>query len=249
MDDDKKNGAGSDKAGENKDEKGKEGEENKDGKDGEENFDYSKELSRIQERNSSKYSPLEKAKYAASKIAEEIAKLGGDPHEIFSTKKEDGEDKGKDGKFKIESAEQLAEIVSKIVNKEVGNVRSTFAKAEVETRITKLTKSAEEKSLVQYHFDHTIVQTGDLDEDVENAYIIANKHRTKQIFEALVGKKGAEDGKSDGTGDGQKRQETTRPKVSAQEESFAKTRGLVWSDEDGRYVSPARQKHLEKAKK
>ncbi len=213
-----------------------------------EDSEYQKELDRIESKKGSKYSPIEKAGYNLKKMAEEIKRLGGDPSEFLAAN-EDGDRKDK-GEFKIESPEQLQELVDKIVEEKVGTVRSTFAKAEVDTRISKLTKTPKEKQLVEYHFNNTIKPTGDIDEDVENAYIIANKHRIKQTFEALGGKQKANEEKGDGIGSGQKRPKSGKePQVSAQEKAFAQSNGLVWSEDENKYVSPARLKHLESRKK
>lgn len=214
----------------------------------EEEFDYNKEIERLEEKKASKYSPLEKATFSAKKIADEIAKLGGDPKKIFGASSD--EEETNSNAFKINSVEDLTGMIEKIVEGKVGNVKSTFAQAELGSRIAKLSKNDNEKKVIQYVFENVIQQTGDMDEDVENAYIIANKNRSKEIFKALTGKEKNRDGKVLAIGGSQKRTEkVTRNKVSAQEEQFAKNKGLVWSEEDGRFVSPARKKHAESIKK
>jgi len=213
----------------------------------EEEFDYGNELKRLEEKKESIYSPLEKATYSGKKIIEEIVKLGGNPEEILGSfgKKNDDDDGG----FKLESMEDLTNVIEKIVDGKVGNAKSEFEQAEVDTRVSKLAKDEEEQKVIKHVFNNVIQKTGDLNEDIENAYIIANKHRTKQVFETLFKKKENEKDVSNNGGGSQKRNESTSSaKPNSKEAEFAKSRGLVWSDDDKSFVSPARKVYLDKRK-
>jgi hypothetical protein len=194
-----------------------------------EDDEYQKELERRQ--GGSRHTPLEKATFSFKKTAEEIKRLGGDPSKIF------GNDEERKESFSLEE-------VRSIIKEEVGSVRSLFAESEVETRISKVAKSDKEKALIKHLFNSRISRSENLDDDIEDAWLLANKHKMKSVMSELArGKKAKPHSES---GDGQKREDKQKPKVNAADEKFAKSKGLVWSDTEGRFISKARAEFLKK---
>ena len=206
----------------------------------EEKDDYDWDKETENRKGGSKYSPLEKAQNSLKSTIAEVTRDGGDPSKFFegSKKAEEG-DKEQKG--------VTLDDMRAIVREEMGGIKSSFAKAEVETRVSKLAKNDKEKALTIHLFDNRIVRSDNLDEDVDDAWWLANKNRIKATM-AELGRGNKAKKKSSGESTGQKRETSEKGKPSSQEEAFAKKRGLTWSEEDGRFISKAKRDFLKKNK-
>ena len=64
----------------------------------------------------------------------------------------------------------------KSVRDTIGEIKSHLVSTREETAIERLTSDAEERELIRLHLEHTVKRTGNIEEDVRNAFAIANKH-------------------------------------------------------------------------
>lgn len=248
MKDEEKNKEGGDQSKTSVDEtaKGENGGEGAEKKtpDGDEDY-HAKELERLQgsggEGSGSKYTPLEKATHAARKIADEIKKYGGDPASIFgvapAAKKDDNGGSG-DDKEGID-----LEKVSKLVDEKLGKFQSGFVSQQAQGLIRSVSKSDSEAALIQYHLENTIRPTGNMEEDVKRAYLIANHGKILQNMELFKSQAGKKTQKP--SDPGQKSTQGKEP--TATQKEFMNRKGLKWDGDKGEMFSPARRAYQEKS--
>ena len=225
-----------------KGENGREGAEKKT-PDGDEDY-HAAELARLQgegDKGGSKYTPLERATHSARKIADEIKKYGGDPASIFGaapTAKKDDKGGSDDGKEGVD-----LEKVSKLVDERLGKFQSGFVSQQAQGLIRSVSKSDSEATLIQYHLENTIRPTGNMEEDVKRAYLIANHGKILQNMELFKSQAGKKTQKP--SDPGQKSTQGKEP-TSAQKELMHR-KGLKWDADKGEVFSPARRAYQEKS--
>lgn len=71
------------------------------------------------------------------------------------------------------------EEVEKLIDEKVGQIQKTMFRERAELIAERLAKSPAEKELIMLHYDNSIVPTGNLQEDIENAHAIANRKQTQ----------------------------------------------------------------------
>ena len=118
----------------------------------------------------------------------------------------------------------------------------------MDSKVAPLTRNAAEAKLVKLWAGRVLPQVENLDEAVQIGYIITNRHRFKDTFSELMRGQGAKRARTDGNGQGQRRQQG-KPEPSGKEAEFAKKRGLVWDADAGRHVSPRRKAFEQKGSK
>lgn len=209
------------------------------------NEDYhAKELERLQggdKSGGSKYTPLEKAQHAARKIAEEIKRYGGDPAELFGVKadgtKEKKEDKG--------GEEDIEARFTRMLDERLGQFQSGFVSQQAQGLIRSVSKSDSEAALIQYHLENTIRLTGNMEEDVKRAYLLANQGKFTQNMELFKQNLGKKTSKPSDPGQRSARGKQPTPAQKA----LMERRGLKWDSEKGEVYSPARRKFEERTAK
>lgn len=88
-------------------------------------------------------------------------------------------DKEREKRIAAERAKGLSrEDAEAMVKEGIKEAVKGFQRTSIEDRAEQLASSPEEKELILHHYDHSIVPTGNLREDLENAYALANKHKT-----------------------------------------------------------------------
>ena len=123
----------------------------------------------------------------------------------------------------------------------VGSLREEMSKDRLESTISKLANTEDEKDAIRYAYKNVIVPTGDPEIDIENAHAIANKGRLKSLREEMNRKIISEATKSKGNGGaGQRLQpgiaepkwsEKMLPMVNAM-----KARGFKWDGQRKKLV-------------
>ncbi len=75
--------------------------------------------------------------------------------------------------------EEIAKMVGDIVAKELGSIKGVLNQNNFETSLTSLTSNPAKQNLVRFHYENSIVKTGDdpqsIKNDLENALLIADK--------------------------------------------------------------------------
>ena len=89
----------------------------------------------------------------------------------------------------------------KLISEKVGEVQKTMLRERAELIAERLAKSPAEKELIMLHYDNSIIPSGNLQEDIENAHAIANRKQTKsrisELETTLKSKKTTQSGGSD----------------------------------------------------
>lgn len=93
------------------------------------------------------------------------------------------------------------EDAEKLVDERVGRLEKTMFRERAELIADRLAKSPAEKELIMLKYDHSIVPTGNIQEDIENAHALANRKQTQgrisELESSLKSKKTTSTGGSD----------------------------------------------------
>ena len=71
--------------------------------------------------------------------------------------------------------EEIAKIVKETMKEEIGSLHSLITGNTLESALSKLTDNPAKKDLIKFHYENSIIKTGSIDEDLENALLIADK--------------------------------------------------------------------------
>lgn len=77
------------------------------------------------------------------------------------------------------------EQVQKMVDDRVSIAEKRVLRSRAEELADRLAKTDAERELILHHFDHSIVPSGSLEDDIENAYALANRRKFKQTISEL----------------------------------------------------------------
>ena len=113
-----------------------------------------------------------------------------------------------------------------------------------------LTDNPDEAKLILFHYKHSILKVGNLEEDMGNAYAIANKGKVSKTVDEvkrslkakkLLGEQGGEGEKKEIISEG-------RPKLTEAEERMVKNSNLVWDSKVKGWKGPSGKiyKHIKK---
>lgn len=137
-------------------------------------------------------------------------------------------DKEREKRIAAERAKGLSrEEAEALVKEGVREAVKSFQRSSIEDRAEQLASSPEEKELILYHYDHSIVPTGNIREDLENAYALANKNKTNARISELqraVKSKKTRQGASDA---GQQVKPKQGPKITSEDVEMAKFAGTT----------------------
>lgn len=93
------------------------------------------------------------------------------------------------------------EEVEKLINEKVGAVQKAMLRERAELIAERMAKSPAEKALILLHYDHSIVSSGNVQEDMEMAHALANRKQTQskisELQQSLKSKKTTLTGGSD----------------------------------------------------
>lgn len=94
-------------------------------------------------------------------------------------------DKERRKRIEAEKSRMDPEEVRNIVRDEVSQSEKRVLRQQAEYTADRLAKSEGEKQLILHHFEHSIRPTGNLEEDIENAYALANRRKFKSTISEL----------------------------------------------------------------
>lgn len=168
---------------------------------------------------------LDTLKGVVAKKDEQLNKAG---HAIEKAKKEAKESPSVD-------ADEIAQMVEDKVNERMGTVQKTALRTSAETVAGQFTADEDEIKLIMFHYDETIVPTGNLNEDIANAHALANRKKNVELLSeakrALLNKGNA----GSGGGVGQKKKTSTKPSMSPKEQAMVDGAGMKWNGKTGRF--------------
>lgn len=190
-------------------------------------LDHEDELDKVQKKGRV-YTPKEKAEYNLKKIADEVRKHGGDPAELLGVDPTD--------------PDAVADIAEEAGRKGAAKVLQDDKKRELDKKLRSRARTPAEADLVRHHLENSIVPSGDPDEDLDNAFALANKkaiaRRPDEIKRAEGAGKGTGDGEGGGGGQPPPPEHKPMPKLSAEDQKFIKRYGMVWDGKEGKFVTP-----------
>ena len=155
---------------------------------------------------------LEKAVYAREQIDRRIVDLGGDS-------------------LKAGTANNNANYFS-LIKKEKPEQEFVTKDDFAENYARSLAKSENELKVIMWQYRHGIQKTGNIHEDIDNAYWLANKGRIKKLHEEI---ERSGERPSLGGGTGQKVKKTIVPEMPTDMQVILKRRGFSFNPKTGRW--------------
>src|SRR3990167_5522398 len=120
------------------------------------------------------------------------------------------------------------EEAEKLISEKVGEVQKTMFRERAELIAERLAKSPAERELIMLHYDNSIIPTGNLQEDVENAHAIANRKKTQSTISELQNSlKSKKTISSGGSGAGQPIEQKPKQRYSQDVLDAAKFAGVT----------------------
>ena len=170
---------------------------------GEENIDYKAELKTLQKQ-----------------VAGDAYKYRKDNREEKAEPEEDDEDKPI-------TAKQLKEVLIENTAQTVSKIK----KEQIETEVRRKARNEDEASLVLHHLETTLRGgSGNTGEDIDNAFALANKGRTKEVVKEV--NRAIDSSKRTGKGDVQSRKvakgEDETPSLSTKDQAMVERYNIVW---------------------
>jgi len=137
---------------------------------------------------------------------------------------------------------EIKNLIKEAIGGELGVVRHELDKARVEQMAHDRATNSGEADLILWHYTNSIKPTGNLKEDMDNAYVLANRKKfvqeNSEAKRALLSK----DKKGAGSGAGQKpKPKSEVPQLSDSDKKFIESSGMKWNPEseqfEGKYAS------------
>lgn len=94
-------------------------------------------------------------------------------------------DKERERRIAAQKGSMPREEVEKLINEKFGEVQKQMFRSQVELLIARRAKTPAEKELVLLHYDHSIIPTGNPDEDVDMAFALANRKKVQGTISEL----------------------------------------------------------------
>lgn len=85
------------------------------------------------------------------------------------------------------------EEVEKMIEEKTSQSEKRILRSRAELLAEKLSKSSAERDLILHHYDNSIISSGNIEEDIDNAFVLANKKRIQgqmsELKQAAMSKK------------------------------------------------------------
>lgn len=169
--------------------------------------DYKEELEALQARLEGKEKQLEQAEFTIEKIKKDR---------------------------KGSSQDDIQKLIEQEIAKRFDSVEKTALQSSAEQLAQSVARNDDEAKLILFHYKNSIISSGDLRSDIENAQILANRKRIQGELEELKRSMSAPKAKSAG-GSGTKKSSVEVPKLSPKEASFIQSAGMKWNPKNNRY--------------
>lgn len=169
---------------------------------------------------------------------EKLKKAG---HKIEELKKEKKEN---------EYEEMDDDRIRKIVREENQSLRKDISRSRIQEHIDNIAKSEDEGKLIMFHYENSIISTGNVEEDVESAQAIANKKQNKKMMgEAMRALRSQSMKGKDGDSGQRKVYGPGEPEVSKENQQLLSRMKAKWDSKRKGWVTPSgRFVDLEKTK-
>lgn len=146
-----------------------------------------------------------------------------------------------------EKENKIREVAADAVKKETANLQKNLLKREAKAIARRLAGDNEDMvELIMLHYENSITPTDNLEDDVENAYFIANKKRLKQ----QISSRQAGEATGAGSGAGQKQPpKPKQPSLTPTEKKIIEGSDIKFDEKKQKLVSPAKEKFKKKHSK
>lgn len=140
----------------------------------------------------------------------------------------------KDDDEEEEEQEDIDEKIQKAVKEAVAGVQKDVQRSNVETLLRQQTGSDSEFKLALHHYDNSINPSGSVNDDVENAVLLANKHRLKGVESEKKRSSQSEDTRSHSETE-QRKRSSAEPNISADAKARLERSGFQFNSQSGMY--------------
>ncbi len=136
-------------------------------------------------------------------------------------------DKERDKRLAAEREKGLSrEEAQALVKEETAKAVKGFQRSSIEDKADQLASSDDERKLILHHYDHSIIPTGNLREDLENAYALANKNKTNARIAELQRAAASKRSRQSSSDAGPQIKPKQSPEVTAEDREMAKFAGV-----------------------
>lgn len=118
------------------------------------------------------------------------------------------------------------EEAERIADERVSQMRKEFSRNRAEELAERLSQSKEEKELILLHYDNSIVPSGNLEEDIENAYALANRKSNQKKIDELKRSALSKKTRGGGSGAGAPQEGKKQVKISNEDRDAAAFAGV-----------------------
>lgn len=196
------------------DEEQKEDEDSEEEESDSEDVDFDKDLEDLESKKP-KRTELEKAVFTAKQLAKKITELGGDATKVFGKEKKvetEEEDETEDAPV---TKKQFAEYSRETERKEALKLAKALGSSEGEVKV------------IMWHLENSIVRSGSLEDDVENAHVLANRKKLKRVASEIARADEARGSGHAPTGGGQKPRLVDIPDAPKEVQDTLRRRGFT----------------------
>lgn len=122
------------------------------------------------------------------------------------------------------------EVLQKLVQRETRKIRADVSRNVAKQYANAVSRNKDEAELTMWHFENSINSTGDIEEDIENANLLANKKRFAQELSEVNRAMQSKSNRTKSIGAGQRIKEEIAPTLSREEEKLIKAFGVTSDD-------------------
>lgn len=173
---------------------------------GAENIDYKAELERLQKENSEAQFVIHSLKDKQKKKAEVT--------EGYET-------------LTVIDKEEIQELARGAAREEAEKQHALNRNTLVKNKIRSMASNKDEEELISHHLMNSIRPTGDVDEDINNAKLLANSKRYSSELSEAVRSLASKENRGMGSGAGQKQATESPISLTPDEQKIAKRYGLT----------------------
>lgn len=133
-------------------------------------------------------------------------------------------------------------LLDEVLKKNTAQTVAILKKEQIETQVRSKARNEDEANLVLHHLETTLSGgTGNISEDLGNAFALANKGRIKEVVSEVNRAIDSSKRKSKGDVQSQKvvKTEDKKPTLSDKDQAMVKHYNLVWDPKEKEHVSPA----------
>ena len=117
------------------------------------------------------------------------------------------------------------EEAEKLVDERTASLEKRLLKSRAEGLASDLAKTPEEKELILHHYENSIVPSGSIEEDIENAYALANRKKLRGTLSELKRAAFSKKTRQADSGPGAPPQEKKELKISKEARDIAEFSG------------------------